>query len=860
MKIRIGMVALGMVTIPHLTWAQTAADWNSGSQLIPSSVPGAYDFSWWGATGRTYFIQMSEDLKKWTYLNEIVPGTDAVEGLTFTHSGSRGFLRLISTDADTDGSAGGADFDGDGISNADELSGLLGLPTNPLSTDSDEDGWSDDFEIAQGSDPTLGGSRPFFGLPGLVSELEDLVDQYMADRVYPFVSTESLRDQREDILGRLAVLKNHLAQGYSARQDSVQLFELAADVEKMERLVGHPTVRFVMQNRSIYNTWWDFSTPTWPDVGSYRQWQQTWEIDPLTGEIPYHFVENDAAQPTWTNLHAEAIASDTWLVPWLVPALARYGAVNATTTEPGLNISDNSVVVSRSRVRLEADGPVPVGVSRTFIVRKTVGIYLDSELENMVPITAHKHWYQLYEQPTPDSEAYEIAELHIPANQMAGAPVEIPAPEAIAAPTNGAVFSAVEWLPIEVLSPVNLDEDETVPELPMNGQYDDDILASGEPEPPPAASPPPATPAFYPNYAPAEELRIAKLYRALDDSHSVQPGDDPDQFVVGIQRLPSAISSVKIELQTINGPAPIRVGFPTYNDSPDEIELLPAGVGHQTAPLVLMSNLPDDTDNDILPTVVPVPFPSGSDDSNNDQTHLTGLGGTVNIKSVSLNGDKLNTNISLPVKVKAPISVKIRYMADSGMTPITIDHDFQTAREIYVQIGIELLQDGPPLEVPVPADMGPAGTALIASGPSSYFPPPDAQKVLKACSADSTPTDWMVVYCKNVRSSKNDPLDGWGYTRFACAPHPKWGGTAIVRGGATKVTLAHELGHLFTNRGHYGTPGTKFGYPDTMPNDPAERARLIHHNLMRVGNAHFQGFDGPCRLHRIQKHLIYGTN
>ena len=92
---------------------------------------------------------MSEDLKKWTYLNEIVPGADAVEGLTFTHSGSRGFLRLISTDADTDGSAGVADFDGDGISNADELSGLLGLPTNPLSTDSDEAGCSDDFEIAQ---------------------------------------------------------------------------------------------------------------------------------------------------------------------------------------------------------------------------------------------------------------------------------------------------------------------------------------------------------------------------------------------------------------------------------------------------------------------------------------------------------------------------------------------------------------------------------------------------------------------------------------------------------------------------------------------------------------------------------------
>ncbi|MEI6606846.1 MAG: hypothetical protein WCP35_16165 [Verrucomicrobiota bacterium] len=118
---------------------------------------------WYGVTGWTYFVQVSDPadhLKTWTFAPIIEGGDNGTisyeideptEGLP-----DKGFLRLKYTDQvpgpneDLDT----ADFDGDGISNKNEIEpgGSL-AQTDPLNPDTDEDGLPDGWERTNGLDP-----------------------------------------------------------------------------------------------------------------------------------------------------------------------------------------------------------------------------------------------------------------------------------------------------------------------------------------------------------------------------------------------------------------------------------------------------------------------------------------------------------------------------------------------------------------------------------------------------------------------------------------------------------------------------------------------------------------------------------
>lgn len=118
--------------------AQSGNDLNEGSMIEYDSTNDAFNFSWWGKLGRTYFIQQSEDLTGWLYFIDIRQGNDALEGLSLTSNADRLFLRLQTTDEPFDD-----DLDNDGVSNLDELQNQL----NPLDASSaDGDSMPDDFE------------------------------------------------------------------------------------------------------------------------------------------------------------------------------------------------------------------------------------------------------------------------------------------------------------------------------------------------------------------------------------------------------------------------------------------------------------------------------------------------------------------------------------------------------------------------------------------------------------------------------------------------------------------------------------------------------------------------------------------
>jgi len=131
----------GFVALAGFLRGQTATDPNEGARLFQDSA-NTYTFKWWGRAGQTYFIQTSPDLFTWVFLNEIEPGENLIIPYGFTSTADKFFVRVKYTDQPTDDRFN-SDFDGDGISNADELS----AGSDPLSNvDSDTDGLPDDWE------------------------------------------------------------------------------------------------------------------------------------------------------------------------------------------------------------------------------------------------------------------------------------------------------------------------------------------------------------------------------------------------------------------------------------------------------------------------------------------------------------------------------------------------------------------------------------------------------------------------------------------------------------------------------------------------------------------------------------------
>lgn len=134
------LASLALVSLGH---GQGIADPNEGSHLTRAS-DGACTLSWWGRTGRSYFVQQSEDLIHWQYLPVIAPGSDHVLETAFTSSAPRLFVRLLSADIPTDNPLT-ADFDADGLSNQTEVQ----CGTDPIVDDAGQDFDSDGLSNAE---------------------------------------------------------------------------------------------------------------------------------------------------------------------------------------------------------------------------------------------------------------------------------------------------------------------------------------------------------------------------------------------------------------------------------------------------------------------------------------------------------------------------------------------------------------------------------------------------------------------------------------------------------------------------------------------------------------------------------------
>ena len=117
-------------------------------------VDGSWNVEWLGLTGRSYFVEASDDLAIWHFAPLIEAGNDEVIGYETGSLSDRHFVRLVYTDQTAE-DLDTADFDGDGLGNLEEITTHH---THPLRADSDSDGLPDGWEIGHGLDPNDDGS------------------------------------------------------------------------------------------------------------------------------------------------------------------------------------------------------------------------------------------------------------------------------------------------------------------------------------------------------------------------------------------------------------------------------------------------------------------------------------------------------------------------------------------------------------------------------------------------------------------------------------------------------------------------------------------------------------------------------
>ena len=162
-----------LALVSPLTAQQTGIDQSSELLVVPA---GDKFLHWYGHADRSYFLQVSDannPLSKWFWAPVIEGGNDEEISYEVDGTASKGFFRLLHTTLPQPPGVSLEDWDADDdrLNNWEEITSH---GSNPLKSDTDDDGLPDDWEIAHGlnpldngtEDPDRGPDAPFNSQPG----------------------------------------------------------------------------------------------------------------------------------------------------------------------------------------------------------------------------------------------------------------------------------------------------------------------------------------------------------------------------------------------------------------------------------------------------------------------------------------------------------------------------------------------------------------------------------------------------------------------------------------------------------------------------------------------------------------------
>lgn len=151
---------------------------------ITAGSSGTWNLDWQGVSHRVYFMQWSVDLVNWSFCPFMNFGSE-LHSRGFNSSTPKLFMRLFyydDTNIDTLEQAMNHDYDGDGVSNMDEIT-VLGTSPNQFSSngtgisdgaqDFDQDGISNADEVALGLDPGVDHTDPASGAVAVQYSYDD---------------------------------------------------------------------------------------------------------------------------------------------------------------------------------------------------------------------------------------------------------------------------------------------------------------------------------------------------------------------------------------------------------------------------------------------------------------------------------------------------------------------------------------------------------------------------------------------------------------------------------------------------------------------------------------------------------------
>ena len=347
----------------------------------------------------------------------------------------------------------------------------------------------------------------------------------------------------------------------------------------------------------------------------------------------------------------------------------------------------------------------------------------------------------------------------------------------------------------------------------------------------------------------AKKLRVAKMQHSLavtlgslgvPPTATLNPDLDRDRFYVKIRDKTYRGKAPKVRLWTTHpmaenaayqdNPA-LNENWLTMDDDPDD----PIAVISKA--LLLTS---DDVDDDFPVDAVP-------DDALNDRTRKTYLGGLVHVEYLAQKTVATGkADHSIPVPEDCWTTINIVNLAGSGATVADIKTDVLKMRERYAQVALRVRYTITPTPVSLPTDVD-----LVPSGFDEYeFPSaPTLEERALLSSALVTPSivdvqSFYVNYLNYLSSGRGSRGEAFLDSLLPLDLRGRGENAVVSFNTRGPFTLAHEVGHVITNRkDHEGN------VPNLMRNGTSPNPQL--------GEDAIESIAWSKRLSREQQRLIY---